>query len=147
MGKGSLEPALLRAACPLCVAFAGYPEACTRGVLCLHLVRWLNADVAICVGGAAGSRETPAATEMCFPCACCYAWGWGGLTTLRLLPTSNPLLTFFPGAVRTKTFVAVGQETSNLPGSTATHDRANLLLNMELGGMSAWHKSDKVGVA
>ncbi|GAB4816342.1 hypothetical protein N2152v2_003388 [Parachlorella kessleri] len=45
-----------------------------------------------------------------------------------------------PKTVRTRTFVAVGQETSN---PTTTNDRANLLLNMELGGMSTWQKSDK----
>lgn len=44
--------------------------------------------------------------------------------------------------MRTRTFVAVGQETAT--GGGHTNDRANLLLNMELGGMSTWHRSDQV---
>lgn len=58
-------------------------------------------------------------------------------------PTLSPPPFVPRRAVRTRTFVAVGQETAT--GGGHTNDRANLLLNMELGGMSTWHRSDQVG--
>ncbi len=47
----------------------------------------------------------------------------------------GPLSLDMAPAVRTRTFMAVGQETSKAPSQNS-----NLLMNMELGGMSTWPK-------